>query len=285
MSTKKVNMEPWRYKRLPQNTKHEQQYEDTVLDLAAKIIPSTSIPGVTEECFLSETEVHKLLSVYIPDDTVTSDNLSAWMSKDGAWGTTTRKQSSKKRKRGRLLNVVKKTYRDFTWDDLSNVQEYRSLVKSSMATKCTIGYVQKSNTNEPEVAKKKLVNLQIYKMKTKLLCEDVSVSYNTSANDPLAERDAAKLPYDFDACSGNTQDLIAKTTKSARQIRLVVIDYAGLSTNPDDIRLFISLNKSIQEVVVDVGHKVEVYSRYDLLKNIKVLNKFRCRRECVKRSQ
>ncbi|KAG1142282.1 hypothetical protein G6F37_008363 [Rhizopus arrhizus] len=126
-------------------------------------------------------------------------------------------------------------YRDFTWDDLSNIQEYRSLVKSSIATKCTVGYVRKSNTDESDTTKKKLVNLQIYKMKTKLLYEDVFVSYNTSANDPIAERDATTATYTFEDCSGNTQDLIIKITKSARQIRLVVIDYAGLSTNPDDI--------------------------------------------------
>ncbi|KAI8093749.1 uncharacterized protein BX664DRAFT_113602 [Halteromyces radiatus] len=122
-------------------------------------------------------------------------------------------------------------------------------------------------------------------MKTKLLCEDVFVSYSTSAYDPTAERDATTPPYAFDDCSGNTLDLIAKITKSARQIRLVVIDYAGLSTNPDDIKLFISLNKSIREVVVDISHKVEIYSRHDILKNIKVIKKFRCRRPCIKRSQ
>ncbi|ORE06578.1 hypothetical protein BCV72DRAFT_121138 [Rhizopus microsporus var. microsporus] len=154
-----------------------------------------------------------------------------------------------------------------------------------MATKCTVGYERRPNTDEPDTTKKKLVNLQTYKMKTKLLCEDVFVSCNTSANDPITERDATTPPYTFDDCSGNTQDLITKITNSARQIRLVVIDYAGLSTNPDDIRLFISLNKSIREVVMNIGHKVEVYSRYDLLKNIKILNKFRCRRECVKRSR
>lgn len=131
MSTKKVNMEPWRYQRLPQNTKQEQQCDDSnssesfivsippsrsaVLDLVAKIMPSTPIPGITEEYFLSETEVHDLVSVYIPDDTVTSDDLSAWMSKDGTWGTTIRRQSNLKRKRGRLLNVVKKVYRGNTW--------------------------------------------------------------------------------------------------------------------------------------------------------------------------
>ena len=133
-------------------------------------------------------------------------------------GTTIRKQSNKKRKRGRLLNIIKREYRgntrkvsiffllkifflfclDFTWDDLSNIQEYRSLVKSSMATKCTVGYVRKSNTDEPDTTKKKLVNLQIYKMKTKLLCEYVSVSCNTSANDPIAERDATTATYTFE---------------------------------------------------------------------------------------
>lgn len=122
-------------------------------------------------------------------------------------------------------------------------------------------------------------------MKTKLLCEDVFVSYNTPVNNLIAEQDATTPPYTFDDCSGNTQDLITKITKSARQIRLVVIDYAGLSTNLDNIKLLISLNKSVREVVVDIGHKVEIYSRHDMLKNISILNKFRCRRGCVKRSQ
>jgi hypothetical protein len=125
-----------------------------------------------------------------------------------------------------------------------------------MSTKFTVGYVRKTNTNELNTTKKKLVNLQIYKMKTKFLCEDVFVSYNTSANDPIAERDATTPPYTFDDCSGNTQGLITRITKSARQIRLVVIGYAGLSTNPDDIRSFIYSIKSIREVVVDIGHKV-----------------------------
>ncbi|KAL0093749.1 hypothetical protein F4703DRAFT_1717643, partial [Phycomyces blakesleeanus] len=111
-------------------------------------------------------------------------------------------------------------------------------------------------------------------IKSKLLCEAVFVSFNTSANDLIADRDVTTLPYTFNDYSGNTQDLITKITKSARQIRLVVIDHSGLTTNPDNIRLFISLNKSIQELVEDIGHKVEVYSRYDLLKNIKILNKF-----------
>ncbi|KAL7312790.1 hypothetical protein PS15m_008515 [Mucor circinelloides] len=75
-----------------------------------------------------------------------------------------------------------------------------------MATKCIVDYVRKSNTSESDTTKKKLVNLHIYKMKTKLLCEDVFMSYSTSVNGPIAERDATAPPYTFDDCSGNTQD-------------------------------------------------------------------------------
>ncbi|CEP13633.1 hypothetical protein [Parasitella parasitica] len=84
-----------------------------------------------------------------------------------------------------------------------------------MVTTCTVGYVQKSHTNEPDTSKRKLVNLQIFPMKMKLLCENVFVFYNTSANDPIAERDATNPPRTFDNCSGNTQDLITEITKSA----------------------------------------------------------------------
>lgn len=59
------------------------------------------------------------------------------------------------------------------------MQENRFLVKSSIASRYTVGYVRKSNIIEPGPNKKKLVNLQVYKMKVKLLCKGVFVSYNT----------------------------------------------------------------------------------------------------------
>ncbi|ORX52379.1 hypothetical protein DM01DRAFT_1275337, partial [Hesseltinella vesiculosa] len=79
----------------------------------------TPIPGITEECFLSESDVHDIVSAYIPENTVTSADLSTWMTKN-----------------------------DFTWKDISNIKEYRSLVKASLASKYTVGYVRKSKTNE-----------------------------------------------------------------------------------------------------------------------------------------
>ncbi|KAI9006602.1 hypothetical protein CLU79DRAFT_689887, partial [Phycomyces nitens] len=111
------------------------------------------------------------------------------------------------------------------------------------------------------------------------LCEDVFVSYNTFASNIIAERDTTSQQYTFEYCSGTTQDLIKMITKSARSIRLVVIDYAGLSTNPDDIRLFLSLNKSVREIVVEVGNKAKVFSRFDLLKKDTIIKRFQCRKQ------
>ncbi|KAI9006603.1 hypothetical protein CLU79DRAFT_712640 [Phycomyces nitens] len=55
-------------------------------------MPPTPILGVTKECFLSETEIHDLVSAYIPEYTVTSDGLSTWIPRDGSWGMSSRKQ-------------------------------------------------------------------------------------------------------------------------------------------------------------------------------------------------
>ncbi|KAI8329142.1 hypothetical protein BC941DRAFT_328189, partial [Chlamydoabsidia padenii] len=47
--------------------------------------------------------------------------------------------------------------------------------------------------------------------------------------------------------------MFAKTTTSS--IRLVVLDYAGLSTNPMDVLTFVKEVKTIEQIVIDHGHK------------------------------
>lgn len=173
-------------------------------------------------------------------------------------------------------------------ESISNVQQFRSSVKSTMSSICTIGYARKSNTKDPMAAKIKSVNLQIYKLKKKLLCEEVFVSINTSANDPILSRDHDKfhhLSQHFVGCSGDLQTMINFITETNRKARLVVIDFAGLSTNVDDLQHFINSNKSIIEVSVDVGHKVNVYTRHELLHRDDIISRFNCRQGPVKRSR
>ncbi|KAI7907249.1 uncharacterized protein BX663DRAFT_418526, partial [Cokeromyces recurvatus] len=50
------------------------------------------------------------------------------------------------------------------------------------------------------------------------------------------------------------QDLIHRLRTNMKPVRLVVIDYAGLSTDFEDIHLFVSKYKQIVELVIDVGY-------------------------------
>lgn len=97
--------------------------------------------------------------------------------------------------------------------------------------------------------------------------------------------------------------MFAKTTTLS--IRLVVLDYAGLCTNPMDVRTFVKYIetdlvhddqayvlisfflyrnvKTIEQIVIDHGHKLESFNRAEL-NNHKVISKFDCRKAPVKRS-
>ncbi|CEG77245.1 hypothetical protein RMATCC62417_12032 [Rhizopus microsporus] len=75
--------------------------------------------------------------------------------------------------------------------------------------------------------------------------------------------------------------MFAKTTTLS--IRLVVLNYADLSTNPMDVRTFVKDVKAIEQIVTDHGHKLESFNRAEL-NNRKVISKFDCRKAPVKRS-
>ncbi|EIE90966.1 hypothetical protein RO3G_15677 [Rhizopus delemar RA 99-880] len=49
--------------------------------------------------------------------------------------------------------------------------------------------------------------------------------------------------------------MFAKTT--TLPIRLAVLDYAGLSTNPMDFRTFVRDVRTIEQIVIDHGHKLD----------------------------
>ncbi|KAG0166759.1 hypothetical protein DFQ30_006798 [Apophysomyces sp. BC1015] len=80
--------------------------------------------------------------------------------------------------------------------------------------------------------------------------------------------------------SMETHRLVATTKK----IRLCVIDYAGLSTDPIVIQRMLRLNKNIKELVVVHQSKIEVLTRYDLKDPI-VAKKFACRTGPVHQSK
>jgi hypothetical protein len=89
---------------------------------------------------------------------------------------------------------------------------------------------------------------------------------STSAFSKISNRDIGrKLNKCIKGCNDDTQATIEHITTIIRKFRLVLFDRRGLPTDINDIQSFIRTNKAIVEVVVDLWHKVNIYTRHELL--------------------
>ncbi|KAI8638233.1 hypothetical protein BD408DRAFT_436247 [Parasitella parasitica] len=81
--------------------------------------------------------------------------------------------------------------------------------------------------------------------------EEVYVSPCCFANEPILERDSAASSRLFSVikgCNGGITDLTKRTHYAQKHKCLAIIDYAGLSTSPNDIRKFLDTYPNIQEI-------------------------------------
>ncbi|KAG2226542.1 hypothetical protein INT45_014286 [Circinella minor] len=81
--------------------------------------------------------------------------------------------------------------------------------------------------------------------------------------------------------NGNTQDMLAYIANT-QNICLVSLDYAGLTTNCDDLHGFLKQHPNIQKIIIDIMPTegvIHIYERNLLLNDEKVLNKFECRKK------
>ncbi|KAI7889921.1 uncharacterized protein EV154DRAFT_512852 [Mucor mucedo] len=162
-----------------------------------------------------------------------------------------------------------------------------SYIDSVVNGECTtIGYARKSLSNES-----KSVRLRLLESMTSILvdpcrCSKIFVTPLCNANSPLLERDLKRSPLTKDVrhAHGDMQDLISYVKTSMRPIRLVVIDYAGLTTSPQDLLTFISSLNLVMFVVVYHGHRFESFSRENLLKDIS-FKAFAYRKAPIRRSR
>ncbi|KAI8377439.1 uncharacterized protein BYT42DRAFT_344574 [Radiomyces spectabilis] len=118
-------------------------------------------------------------------------------------------------------------------------------------------------------------------------CEEVFVSPCCLVHQPILERDfprAKEILESLKGCRGDITDLTAKLHCTPKGIRLVIIDYAGLSTCPRDIRKFLKTYENVHEIAIDHGWWFEIFSRQELLET-KALQKFKCREKYVQRSR
>ncbi|ORE01274.1 hypothetical protein BCV72DRAFT_236725 [Rhizopus microsporus var. microsporus] len=127
----------------------------------------------------------------------------------------------------------------------------------------------------------------IDKLYFRMKCEEVYVSPCCFANEPILERDSPTpdhLLSVIKGCNGGITDLTKRIHYTQKHIRLAIIDYAGLSTSPSDIRKFLDTYPNIKEIAIDHGKSIEILAQHQLLERNDA-EKFNCRPSPVQRSK
>ncbi|KAG2227196.1 hypothetical protein INT45_008440 [Circinella minor] len=193
-----------------------------------------------------------------------------------------RKRSKEGRVERKILYVMKPHYRGLKMDGFD-----------------VIGYARKSPTEISDDELKEIIKNMISCLQSRSQVTDVYVSPSSRSKSPIA---ASDMTTDKDytdisgCCVGNTQSLLTYLSSTTKQVWLVIVDYAALSTDPHDILLLVNTDadttsqrnsKSLECIIVDrfqdVG-KYEVYRRNDILKTPEQLTSFDCRPKLPHRS-
>ncbi|KAI7849803.1 hypothetical protein BDC45DRAFT_266637 [Circinella umbellata] len=126
-------------------------------------------------------------------------------------------------------------------------------------------------------------------MQSRSQVTNVYVSPRSHSKSPIASRDSTNEQdfTDINGCVGNTQALLNYLSSTTRLVCMVIVDYAALSTDPDDIVRLVKNYNSLECIVVDrfkdVG-KYEVYRRNEILQTPEQLAAFDCRQGYPHRS-
>lgn len=164
--------------------------KNSLLELLHLIIPPKPILRISHKEFLTESELFKLVGQYFSDTwNFPQSQINDLVGKDGSWGSTKQKGKKDIRIRGRTYYVVEANLRAFKWKDISNISQFRYLVRTTQPYYVSIGYVRKLNTTKSSIAKQKSLSLQAYKLKTKNLCKHIFSSIDTNADTLINDRD------------------------------------------------------------------------------------------------
>ncbi|KAI9277402.1 hypothetical protein BY458DRAFT_104855 [Sporodiniella umbellata] len=174
--------------------------------------------------------------------------------------------------------------RAFLAQNISNYQyRYEEYIKSlKMDGFDVIGYARKSPTKISDDELKEIIKNMISCLQFRSQAIDVYVSPSSRSKSPIAAKSMTtdKDYTDIRDCVGNTQSLLTYLSSTTKKVCLVIVDYAALSTDLDDILLLVKNYESLECIIVDrfqdVG-KYEVYRRNDILKTPGQLALFDCR--------
>lgn len=87
---------------------------------------------------------------------------------------------------------------------MENIKQYRSQCRVEPERWVNIGYARKSPSKESTTTRIDLLEAMVKKLKTKLLCSQMFVSYSSTADSPFESRDSNPNQHSVSYANGNT---------------------------------------------------------------------------------
>ncbi|KAI7853140.1 hypothetical protein BDC45DRAFT_511425 [Circinella umbellata] len=172
----------------------------------------------------------------------------------------------------------------------SNIPKSQEQIKKMKTENITVvGYCRKSLTKEDDHTRARLLQQMAMKLKTRFLVDRVYISPCSSANQEIQSGDFEST-FDIsklEGVVGTTQDMISYIGITSK-VSLVVLDFAGLTTNVNDLKQFLLDMPNIVNIIVDQTPKknqVTMFSRDQLLNDQEKINQFDCRTNRIQRSK
>ncbi|KAF7720483.1 hypothetical protein EC973_008143, partial [Apophysomyces ossiformis] len=235
ISKRKLFCNPFRYNRY------------AAQDLSRIGEKDTSDPMLTKNNEMTEIQATVSRYTTIFDDK-SSVYFAQWCSKgklglsQAAVERKIRKATDGKKIRYRKLYVLDaKVHDDVAKGIKEYIPRYHQQLKEMKKDGYTIvGYCRKSRTIEDDETRVRLLQKMVNRMRTRSLVDKVFVSPCFAASDQISTRDfCSKFNMaSLEDITGTTQDLISFLAVTPK-VSLVILDFAGLTTNTKDLKQFI----------------------------------------------
>ncbi|KAG1457236.1 hypothetical protein G6F56_006656 [Rhizopus delemar] len=191
----------------------------------------------------------------------------------------------------RLLYVLKDEYIDNVIEDIvSHLPPYQCFIQNLKDEGYNVlGYTRMSKGEKDDGLCVRLLNQMCEKLKNRSLVSKILASVCCNANEPLLKRDSNKQEHILQQvhADGDIQDMLVYIS-SMEKVCIVVIDFAGLTTNCEDLKTFLKNNPNIKKIIVDkLAHcnASHVYDLKELLNDSVKIKAFDCRKKALQRSK
>ncbi|KAG1037632.1 hypothetical protein G6F43_012821 [Rhizopus delemar] len=167
----------------------------------------------------------------------------------------------------RSLYVLKDEYIDNVIEEIvSHLPRYQKFIQSLKDEGYhVIGYARKSTCKKDDDSRVRLLNLMCKNLKNRSLVSKVFASVYCDSNESLLERDLNKQEHILSQiqADGDMQDMLVYIS-SLERVCIVAIDFAGLTTNCEDLKVFLKNNPNIKKSIIDKLASCDASHVYDI---------------------